>query len=151
MTQIGIGVIGMGWMGTVHSRAYGQIHDRFHGEGIEPRLVVCADADAARAEQARDRFGFQRAESTWQAVIADPQVHAVSITTPNDLHLEIIKAAAAAGKHILCEKPVGKSPEETREAEAVARRAGVLTFVGFNYRWAPVVQYARRLIEQGQL
>jgi predicted dehydrogenase len=151
VTQIGIGVIGMGWMGTVHSRAYGQIHDRFHGEGIEPRLVVCADADAARAEAARDRFGFQRGESNWQAVIADPHVHAVSITTPNDLHLEIIKAAAAAGKHILCEKPVGKSPEQTLEAEDVASRAGVLTFVGFNYRWAPVVQYARRLIEQGEL
>jgi len=151
MTQIGIGVIGMGWMGNVHSRAYRQIPDRFHDQGIEPRLVVCADADGARADGARRRFGFARATDDWRAVVAAPDVDAVSITTPNDLHLEIIRAAAAAGKHILCEKPVGKTPEETLEAAEIARRAGVLTFVGFNYRWAPLVQYARRLIERGDL
>ncbi len=151
MTQIGIGVIGMGWMGAVHSRAYRQIPDRFHDQGIEPRLVVCADADGARADEARRRFGFARAADDWRAVVAAPDVDAVSITTPNDLHLEIIRAAAAVGKHILCEKPVGKTPEETLEATEIARRASVLTFVGFNYRWAPLVQYARRLIERGDL
>ena len=151
MARIGIGVIGMGWMGGVHSRAYRQIPDRFHDQGIEPRLVVCADADGARAEEARRQFGFERATTDWRAVVAAPDVDIVSITTPNDLHLEMIRAAAAAGKHILCEKPVGKTPEETLEAAEVARRAGVLTFVGFNYRWAPLVQYARRLIERGDL
>ena len=151
MSQIGIGVIGMGWMGNVHSRAYRQIPDRFHNQGIEPRLVVCADADGPRADEARLRFGFARATNDWRAVVAAPDVDAVSITTPNDLHLEIIRAAAAAGKHLLCEKPVGKTPEETLEAADIARRAGVLTFVGFNYRWAPLVQYARRLIERGDL
>ncbi|MDB5076066.1 MAG: putative oxidoreductase [Chloroflexi bacterium] len=151
MTQIGIGVIGMGWMGGVHSRAYNQIPDRFHDQGIESRLIVCADADGARADAARSRFRFQRATADWHDVIADPEVDVVSITTPNDLHLEIIRAAAAAGKHILCEKPVGKTPEETLEAAEIAQRAGILTFVGFNYRWAPLVQYARRLIERGDL
>lgn len=151
MTQIGIGVIGMGWMGTVHSRAYRQIPDRFHDQGIEPRLVVCADADGARADEARRRFGFARATDDWRAVVDAPDVDAVSVTAPNSLHLEIIRAAAAAGKHILCEKPVGKTPEETLEAAEIARRAGILTFVGFNYRWAPLVQYARRLIERGDL
>lgn len=151
MRQIGIGVIGMGWMGTVHSRAYGQIHDRFPNQGIEPRLIVCADADGARAEAARARFGFERAVSDWRAVVSAPDVEAVSITTPNDLHLEVIRGAAEAGKHILCEKPVGKTPQETLEAAEVARRAGVLTFVGFNYRWAPLVQYAAQLIRRGEL
>lgn len=151
MTQIGIGVIGMGWMGGVHSRAYGQIPDRFQGQGIEPRLVVCADADGARAEAAQRRFGFVRATTDWRTVIAAPDVEAISVTTPNDLHLEIIRAAAAAGKHILCEKPVGKTPLETLEAAETARRAGIITFVGFNYRWAPLVQHARRLIERGDL
>jgi predicted dehydrogenase len=151
MTQIGIGVIGMGWMGGVHSRAYNQIADRFHDQGNEPRLVVCADADGPRAEQARRRFRFERATSDWRDAVEDPDVDAVSITTPNDLHLEVIEAAAAAGKHILCEKPVGKTPEETLQAAEAAERAGVLTFVGFNYRWAPLVQYTRRLIERGDL
>ncbi len=151
MTQIGIGVIGMGWMGNVHSRAYRQIPDRFHDQGIEPRLIVCADADSARAAAARSQFGFERATNDWRAVIAARDVDAISITTPNDLHLEIVKAAAEAGKHILCEKPVGKTPQETLEAAEAAQRAGVLTFVGFNYRWAPLVQYARQLIERGEL
>jgi len=151
MAQIGIGVIGMGWMGGVHSRAYRQIPDRFHDQGIEPRLVVCADEDGPRAESARRQFGFERATTDWRAVVDAPDIDAVSVTTPNSLHLEIIRAAAAAGKHILCEKPVGKTPEETLEAAELARRAGVLTFVGFNYRWAPLVQYARRLIERGDL
>jgi predicted dehydrogenase len=97
------------------------------------------------------RFGFARSMDDWRAVVDAPDVDAISITTPNDLHLEIIRAAAAAGKHILCEKPVGKTPAETLEAAEIARRAGILTFVGFNYRWAPLVQYARRLIERGDL
>jgi predicted dehydrogenase len=67
------------------------------------------------------------------------------------MHLEIAVAAAQAGKHIFCEKPVGRSPEETQQIEAAARRAGVLSFVGFNYRWAPLVQYAKQLIDEGRL
>jgi predicted dehydrogenase len=151
MTQIGVGVIGMGWMGVVHSRAYGQIHDRFHDQGVEPRLIACADVDGARADSARDRFGFQHSTADWRSVITDPRIDVVSITTPNDRHLEIIRAAADAGKHILCEKPVGKTPAETLEAAAIAHRAGIHTFVGFNYRWAPLVQYAHNLIERGEL
>jgi predicted dehydrogenase len=77
----------MGWMGGVHSRAYGQISDRFHDHGIEPRLIVCADADGPRADTARRRFGFARATTDWRAVIAASDVDAISITTPNDLHL----------------------------------------------------------------
>lgn len=148
---IGIGVIGMGWMGEAHSRAYRAIPDRFHESGIAPRLVVCSDNVAARAEAAQRRFGFEQSTTDWRAVIASPDVQAVDITAPNGLHLEMIEAAAAAGKHILCEKPVGREPGETVRAAAAAREAGVLTFVGYNYRWAPVVQYARGLLADGKL
>jgi predicted dehydrogenase len=148
---IGIGVIGMGWMGEVHSRAYRAIPDRFHASGIQPRLVVCADTVAARAQAAQQRFGFERATDDWRTVIADPAVEVVDVTAPNGMHLEINRAAAQAGKHILCEKPVGRDPQETILSVAAAREAGVLTFVGYNYRWAPVVQYARQLIDSGKL
>jgi predicted dehydrogenase len=84
-------------------------------------------------------------------VVAHPDVQVVNIASPNFLHLEMVRAAAAAGKHIFCEKPVGRSPQETAEIEALARRAGVLSFVGFNYRWAPMVQHTRQLIEEGKL
>ena len=149
--SIGIGVIGMGWMGDVHSRSYKQVGGRFPDSGIEPQLVVCADDVEARAEDARERLGFARCTSAWEAVVADPEVEVVNIAAPNHMHLEIVEAAAAAGKHIFCEKPVGRNPQETVRIAAAARRAGVKTCVGFNYRWAPVVQYARQLIQEGQL
>src|SRR5947209_20549046 len=105
-STIGIGVIGMGWMGEVHSRPYCAVPDRFHESGISPRLVVCADQVEARAQADQKRFGFARYTTDWRAVIADPTVEAVSVAAPNGIHLEIIRAAAQAGKHILCEKPV---------------------------------------------
>ena len=148
---IGIGVIGMGWMGEAHSRSYRAIPDRFYESGIQPRLMVCADAVAARAQSAQQRFGFERSTTDWRTVIADPAVEVVDVAAPNGMHLEINRAAAQAGKHIFCEKPVGKNPQETLQSAAAAREAGVLTFVGYNYRWAPVVQYARELIAAGKL
>ena len=148
---IGVGVIGMGWMGTVHSRSYLQAADRFHDSGVRPKLIVCADDIEARAKEAQERFGFERYTTRWQDVIADPQVEIVNIATPNHMHLAVAAASAAAGKHIFCEKPVGKDPRETAEIERLARQAGVLTFVGYNYRWSPLVQYARQLISEGQL
>ena len=148
---IGIGVIGMGWMGEVHSRSYRAVPDRFHASGIVPRLVVCADPVEARAQAAQQRFGFERATTDWREVIADPAVEAVNVTAPNGMHLEINRAAAQAGKHILCEKPVGREPNETLASVAAAREAGVKTFVGYNYRWAPVVQYALTLLQDGKL
>ena len=148
---IGIGTIGMGWMGDTHSRAYRTIPDRFHDSGIRPRLVVCADAVEARARNAQERFGYERCTTDWRDVMADPAVEAVDITAPNGMHLELVRAAAEAGKHIICEKPVGRDPGETLAAVAAAQAAGVTTFVGFNYRWAPVVQYARQLIADGKL
>lgn len=152
MTQtIGIGVIGMGWMGMVHSRAYRLVPDRFYESGIRPRLVICADEVEARARQAQEVHGFGLYTTDWRQVIEHPEVQAVNIASPNFMHLEMVRSAVAAGKHVFCEKPVGRSPAETAEIEQLARQAGVLSFVGFNYRWAPMVQYARQLIEEGRL
>jgi predicted dehydrogenase len=148
---IGVGVIGMGWMGQTHSRSYNMIKDQFHDAGFQPRLVICADNVEARAEEAKARFGFERVTTNWQEVIADPDVQVVNVTTPNNLHLEITRAAAQAGKHILCEKPVGRFPEETLASYRAAKDANVRTLVGYNYRWAPMVQYAKGLIKAGEL
>lgn len=148
---IGIGVIGMGWMGDAHSRSYKLVGDRFRDRAVDARLVACADVDLGRAEAARDRFGFEQATTDWREVIADPAIEAISITAPNAAHLEIIDAAIQAGKHILCEKPVGRTPAETIRAAELARGKPVVTFVGYNYRWAPVVQHARDLIAAGAI
>jgi len=152
MTQtLGIGVIGMGWMGQAHSRAYRNLADRFADSGIRPQLVICADDVAARAQSAQAALGFAEATTDWRRVIEHPAVQVVNIASPNHLHLEMVLAATAAGKHVFCEKPVGRSPQETAEIESLARKAGVKSFVGFNYRWAPMVQYAKQLIAEGRL
>jgi len=148
---IGVGVIGMGWMGEVHSRSYNQIMQRFPDSPLEPKLVICCDDVEARAQAAQVRFGFERHTTDWEKVINHPAVEVVNIATPNNLHLEIASQAAKAGKHIFCEKPVGRNPRETAEIESVAREAGVMTCVGYNYRWAPLVQYGRKLIQEGVL
>ena len=148
---IGIGVIGMGWMGSAHSRAYRQIADRFPDAGIQPRLVICADEVEHRARQAQAALGFDSHTTDWRAVISHPDVEVVNIAAPNDKHLEMVRAATAHGKHIFCEKPVGRSPDETAQIELLARQAGVMSFVGFNYRWAPMVQYLHQLVHEGRL
>jgi predicted dehydrogenase len=150
-TELGIGVIGMGWMGQAHSRAYNNIADRFQDSGIRPRLVICADEAPQRAQAAQAALRFAEATTDWRAVIEHPDVQVVNVASPNYLHLEMVRAATAAGKHVFCEKPVGRSPQETAEIEALARKAGAMSFVGFNYRWAPMVQYAKQLIDEGRL
>jgi predicted dehydrogenase len=148
---IGVGVIGMGWMGEVHSRSYRQIVERFPDCPLHPKLVICADDVEARSSAARVRFGFEKQTTDWRRVIEDPAVEVVNVAAPNNLHLEIVRHAASQGKHIFCEKPVGRNPQETATIEHLARQAGVMTFVGYNYRWAPLVQYGRKLIHDGLL
>jgi predicted dehydrogenase len=138
-------------MGYVHSRSYRQIGVRFADSGLIPRLVVCADDVESRAREAQRILGFERCATDWQAVIDDPEVEAVNIAAPNRYHLDMVRAAAAAGKAVFCEKPVGRTPRETAAIAAAARHAGLLTGVGYNYRWTPVVQYARQLIREGKL
>src|SRR5258706_12895595 len=111
--SIGIGVIGMGWMGVQHSRSYRQIAERFSDCRLQPRLVACADDVKSRARDAQKRLGFERCTTEWQSVITDPEIEVINIASPNFLHLEMAKASAKAGKHIFCEKPVGRNPEET--------------------------------------
>jgi predicted dehydrogenase len=148
---IGVGVIGMGWMGLVHGRSYRTIADRFHESGIRPRLVICADEVEARAREAEERLGFEEYATDWREVVAHPEVEVVNVASPNHLHLEMVRAAARERKHVFCEKPVGCNSRETAEIAKLAREAGVLSWVGYNYRWAPVVQYARQVIQSGKL
>jgi len=151
MTSIGIGLIGFGWMGQAHSRSYRRIPMHFPESGIMPRLVIAADTVPARVELAKHNFGFETVTAEWRDVIEHPDVDVVTIAAPNKMHRVMAEAAAAAGKATFCEKPVGDGPEATAAIEFAARRAGIITGVGFNYRWAPLVQYLKGLIEEGRL
>jgi predicted dehydrogenase len=148
---VGIGLVGVGWMGRVHSAAYRRCRDHYPDCAGVARLVVAADDDAERARGAVDRLGYERSTGDWRDVIADPEVEAVSIATPNWLHRDVAVAAVEAGKHIWIEKPVGRMPSETAEVAAAVERAGVRSLVGFNYRHAPAVRHARALIASGAI
>ncbi|HYZ80375.1 MAG TPA: Gfo/Idh/MocA family oxidoreductase [Solirubrobacteraceae bacterium] len=149
--RIGVGVVGFGWLGQAHSRSLARIPMLFADRGYEPRLVACSDALPARVDEAVSAFGFERASVDWRAVVEDPDVDAVWIAAPNMLHGELVAAVAAAGKAVFCEKPVGGTPAHVMHAAAAAGAAGVISGVGYNYRWAPLVQYARELIAAGEL
>ena len=149
--QVGIGVVGFGWMGQAHSRSYRRIPTLFPDRAGEPELVICSDTVEARREEAGSAFGFREVSDDWRRVCEHPGVDAVVVTAPNMLHVEVVEAAAAAGKHVFCEKPVGGTPEQTALASAAARSAGVTTGVGYNYRFAPLVRYAAELIGSGRL
>jgi predicted dehydrogenase len=149
--EIGIGLLGMGWMGEVHSTSYARVPAHFPDCEGRARLVVAADVSEQRARRAVDVLGYERWTTDWREVIDHPEVEAVSITAPNCLHREIALAAVAAGKHFRAEKPLGRLPAETVEIAQAALRANVRTIVGLTYRHAPAVVHARRLIESGSL
>jgi predicted dehydrogenase len=146
---VGVGLVGFGWMGQAHSRSLLRASTLFPDSPYRTRLVSCADSDPARRARATGDFGYADAAGDWRDTVAHPDVDAVWVTAPNMLHVEIVEAAAAAGKAVFCEKPVGGTPAQTVRAEAACRAAGVTTGVGYNYRWAPLVQYAKRLIDDG--
>ncbi len=150
MGQIGIGVVGLGWMGRVHTAAYRRVLEHFPQIGATPRLVVAADISEARRAHA-ERVGFERTVADWREVLADPEVDAVSITLPNAMHREVAIAAAEAGKHVWVEKPVGRGLADTEAVADAVRRAGVLNAVGFCYRFAPAVAHAKALIDAGAI
>jgi predicted dehydrogenase len=148
--QIGIGVIGMGWMGRVHTAAYRRLPEHFPNLGVRPRLLMAADVSDERRRHA-ERIGFEATTEDWRAVVDDPRVEVVNVTLPNAMHREVAVAALEAGKHVWVEKPVGRSLEDTAAVADAAARAGVVTGVGFCYRFAPAVQHARALIESGAI
>jgi predicted dehydrogenase len=149
--RIGIGVIGLGWMGQAHSRSYLRIPTLFPERAFDPVLVSCADSDPNRRATAIDGFRFAQASDDWRPVVDHPDVDVVVVTAPNMLHEELCLAAAQAGKHVFCEKPVGGTPEQTVRVAGAVRRAGVISGVGYNYRWVPLVLHARELIATGRL
>jgi predicted dehydrogenase len=148
--QVGIGVIGMGWMGRVHASSYRRVLEHFPDLGVRPRLLMAADVSEQRRAHA-ERIGFEVTTADWRAVIDDPRVEIVNVTLPNVMHREVAVAALEAGKHLWVEKPVGRGVEDTAAVAAAARGTGAVTGVGFCYRFAPAVQHARALIAAGEI
>lgn len=148
---IKIGLIGTGFMGQAHADAYRRAAMLYTNLPATPELYAVADAGQALADKAAARFGAQKAYGDWRALIEDPQVQVVDITTPNSMHFEMAMAAIDAGKHVYCEKPLSVSLGEAEVMTRAAEAKGVKSFVAFNNIKTPAAMLAKKLIERGDI
>ncbi|MDJ0994361.1 MAG: Gfo/Idh/MocA family oxidoreductase [Dinoroseobacter sp.] len=145
MAEIGIGLIGGGYMGKAHAVAMSAVGAVFD-TALRPRLEMIAASSPESADRYRQAFGFARAAEDWQALVADPVVEAVVIASPQETHRAIAEAAFAAGKPVFCEKPLGASLEDAQAMVAAADASGQPNMIGFNYVRTPATQFVRQLL-----
>ncbi|MFJ1608018.1 Gfo/Idh/MocA family protein [Streptomyces sp. NPDC088253] len=150
---LGVGMVGYAFMGAAHSQGWRTV-GRVFDLPLSPVLAAVCGRDASAVRAMADRHGWAAAETDWRALIARDDVDLVDICTPGDSHAEIALAALAAGKHVLCEKPLANTVEEaeamTEAAEAAFAR-GQMSMVGFNYRRIPATSLARKMVAEGRL
>jgi predicted dehydrogenase len=151
LKSLGIGLIGTGFMARTHSLAYTALPIYKWPLKILPEKIIVADIVEELAAESAVRLGYKRYTKNWEEVIDDPEVDIVDIVVPNDLHAEIAVAAAKAGKHVICEKPLARNAAEAEEMVSAVENAGVYNLVVYNYRRAPAVYEAKRLIDEGEV
>ena len=148
--KLGIGVVGCGFMGRTHSNAFGKVNKFFDLE-YQPVLTAVCARNVASAEAFAENWGFTSFETDWRKLIARADVDLVDIASPNDTHAEIAIAAAAAGKMVMCEKPLGRNAPESEKMAAAVESAAVPNMVWYNYRRVPAVMLAKQLVDEGRL
>jgi len=148
--EIGIGILGGGYMGKAHAVAMSAVGAVFNTH-LRPRLeMVCASTPDS-AERYRSAYGFARATDDWRVLVNDPKVDAIVIALPPSYHRDIAQAAFDLGKPVFCEKPLGGSLADAQTMTDAAQRAGVTNMIGFNYIRTPASQFARKLIADGAI
>lgn len=150
MARLNVAMVGYRFMGRAHSNAWRQVR-AFFELPVEPVMKVVCGRSADAAAAAAERLGWQESATDWREVVAREDVDLVDVCTPGDSHAEIAIAAAEAGKAVLCEKPLANSVAEAEAMLAAVRRAGVTHMLCHNYRRAPAVALAKRLIEAGEI
>jgi predicted dehydrogenase len=147
----GVGMLGQGFMGRAHAHALITLAHMSGPPFVRPRLVSVAGRDEAELRRTVERFGFERSTTDWRELVADPEVDVFENLGPNSLHAEPSIAAAQAGKHVLCEKPLARDAAEARAMLDAIEAAGVVHMCAFNYRFVPAIRRARDLLEAGEL
>jgi predicted dehydrogenase len=148
---IGVGMLGYAFMGKAHSNAYKTLAYMTWPPPLMPNLVAIAGRNEEAVSEAARRYGFAEYVTDWKALIADDRVQLFDNSGPNNLHAEPTIAAAEAGKHVICEKPLGRDAGESYETWQRVQAAGVKHMCAFNYRFVPAIRLARDIIESGQL
>ncbi|PIQ21269.1 MAG: oxidoreductase [Cytophagales bacterium CG18_big_fil_WC_8_21_14_2_50_42_9] len=149
--ELRIGLIGGGFMGRTHTNGYKRVGDFFPELAYRPVLKAVCTRSADKVQAFAEQWGYESTEIDWRAVIARNDIDAVDICTPNDTHAEIAIAAAAAGKMVLCEKPLARTLDEAQTMVDAIEKAGVNNTVWYNYRRIPAVTLAKQIIDSGKL
>ena len=148
MKTLNVAIIGTKFMGKAHSNAWANA-PRFFDMGIQPVLKVAVGTDKDGTQALADTWGWEEASTNWREVVARPDIDIVDISTPTYLHCDMAVAAAEAGKHVFLEKPFSLTVAEARRMVDAVEKAGVVHYVNHNYRRAPAVRLAKRLIDDG--
>lgn len=148
--ELRIGMVGYKFMGKAHSHAYRDL-PFFFNTGVTPVMTAIAGRDEAGVRAAAEQFGFASYETDWRRLVERDDIDVVDIVTPNNTHAEIAIAAAKAGKHIICEKPLALTVDQAKQMRDAVNEAGVRAIVCHNYRFSPAIQYAKQLISSGKL
>jgi predicted dehydrogenase len=149
--EIGVGMLGYAFMGKAHSNAFLKMPYIFWPPPARPKLVAIAGRNQQATREAARRYGYQRAYHDWRDLVNDPDIQLFDNGGPNNLHAEPCIAAAEAGKHVICEKPLGRTAAESKQMLDAVTRAGVKHACAFNYRFVPAIRVARDLIRAGKL
>jgi predicted dehydrogenase len=150
MRKLNVGLIGYGFMGRAHSNAYRQVN-RFFDLGVEPMLKAACARQEARLREFAARWGWETTETDWRRLVERKDIDVIDIAAPNNTHYEIALAAAAAGKIVLCEKPLAMNGAQAREMTEAVERAGVANMVWFNYRRVPAIALAHQVVAEGRI
>jgi len=151
LREIGVGMLGYAFMGKAHSNAFRKIAYMTWPPPLVPRLVAVAGRNEEAVATAARRYGYERHYTDWRDLVSDSEVELFDNGGPNSLHAEPTIAAAEAGKHVVCEKPLGRTAAESYEIWRRVAAAGVKHMCAFNYRFVPAVRLARELIEAGEV
>lgn len=151
MKKLNVGLIGAGFMGKAHSLAYAAMPMFFWPAPAIPVRRKLADTTEELAREGALRFGYETYTGNWRELVEDPEIDIVDVATPNNWHPEMTIAAAEAGKHIICEKPLARNAAEARPMYEAVKKAGVVNAVAFNYRRTPAVPTAKKLIDEGAI
>ena len=149
--SIGVAVIGVGMVGRAHAAGYRTASSLFDIDRPDTRLVAIADAYEPFAVDAAKRFGYERSETSWEAIVDAPDIDVVSVAVANSMHREVVEALLGAGKHVLCEKPLAPSVEDAKAMVAAAEAATTHAGIGFTFRRAPGINAIREQVLQGSI
>lgn len=154
MRKLNVGLVGAGFMGKAHVIAYSNMPKLFWPAPAMPVLKTICDIEPSIAEEAKERFGFEKCCTDWRDIVNDPEIDVISICTPNNAHAEMAIAALEAGKHVICEKPIASTLKDAKAMAEAAEKAalrGVLSMNAYQYRRVPAISLAKKFLDEGSL